>query len=84
MPVFICTKCFHIENTATSNYVTQVIMNKEQPLCHLCDPNFGDDEFSKIQKERSPRRPLDNEDFGHLEWFLNPEVLEKAKENLKF
>jgi len=37
MPLFKCTKCGVIENTATSNFW----ITKEPPLCSQCDPAIG-------------------------------------------
>lgn len=47
MPVFMCSKCGCIENTAVSNYWTRNMhhtgLNKPDnpPLCSECDPEIG-------------------------------------------
>ena len=44
MPIFRCTKCGCIENTACSNYWSQVTVHdgeKQEPLCSECDPEIG-------------------------------------------
>lgn len=37
MPIFRCSKCGRIENTALSNYWTR----SGEPLCSECDPEIG-------------------------------------------
>lgn len=46
MPVFRCSKCGVVENTATSHYWTRDFEKPEgappsPPLCSLCDPETG-------------------------------------------
>lgn len=46
MPLFMCTKCGSIDNTATSNYWhTQLrahdAKQEHKPLCSACDPEIG-------------------------------------------
>lgn len=38
MPLFVCSKCKVIENTALSGYWYR---GKKKPLCSQCDPKFG-------------------------------------------
>jgi len=40
MPLFQCTSCGCVENTACSNYFCSV-MDKIAPLCSECDPSIG-------------------------------------------
>jgi len=46
MPLFRCTKCGCVENTAVSNYWSQVYPikgeKKKEPLCSECDPEIGE------------------------------------------
>lgn len=47
MPLFRCSKCGCVENTAVSNYWTRTIRSikgekeKTPPLCSECDPEIG-------------------------------------------
>ena len=42
MPIFECSKCGCIENTAASNYVAQKYAKPPKPLlCSECDPEIG-------------------------------------------
>lgn len=41
MPLFICSQCGHIDNTATSHYWLDVLCDGKPPLCALCDPAIG-------------------------------------------
>lgn len=47
MPLFLCTKCGCIENTATSRYWTRrygdddLETGSDDPLCSECDPKIG-------------------------------------------
>lgn len=47
MPVFICSKCKCIENTATCRYW---VRGNEPPLCSECDPKI--DKWHGIFKKR--------------------------------
>lgn len=37
MPVFVCSKCLHVDNTGTSRFRTY-LSNNEPALCSKCDP----------------------------------------------
>ena len=39
MPLFKCSKCGCVENTACYNYWMRV--HKKEPLCSECDPEIG-------------------------------------------
>lgn len=41
MPVFLCSKCGVMDNTALTHYWWQVHEEKKPPLCSLCDPEIG-------------------------------------------
>lgn len=41
MPIFKCTKCGMVENTATSHYWWTVHQEKKPALCSVCDPEIG-------------------------------------------
>ena len=41
MPVFKCSKCGHVDNTALASYWWRVTHDKLPPLCSLCDPEIG-------------------------------------------
>jgi len=41
MPLFKCSKCGCVENTALSNYWTQYLIDKTKALCSDCDPEIG-------------------------------------------
>lgn len=46
MPLYRCTKCNIVENTALGGYWQQQMMaqragTKHEPLCSQCDPNIG-------------------------------------------
>jgi hypothetical protein len=41
MPLFACTQCGCVENTACCNYWTRTTMDKLPALCSECDPDIG-------------------------------------------
>lgn len=47
MPLFRCSKCGCVDNTAVTNYWTRTIVainkneEEEPPLCSECDPKIG-------------------------------------------
>lgn len=41
MPIFRCSKCGCIENTALCHYWWEVHEEKKPPLCSECDPTIG-------------------------------------------
>lgn len=51
MPLFKCTTCHHVENTALSNYWVAVHVDKSPALCSLCDPGIG------VWHDGFPRKP---------------------------
>jgi len=50
MPLFMCSKCKCVENTALTDYAYRIGMLKEEPLCSECSPitNKWHDEFEKM------------------------------------
>ena len=40
MPVFKCSNCGFVDNTACGNYWNTVFFDKKPPLCTLCDPKI--------------------------------------------
>ena len=66
MPLFRCTRCDVVENTALSNYwLTQLAAHKSaqphEPLCSQCDPDIGE------WHEEFPREAVS------AEWYENPQ-----------
>lgn len=63
MPLFECSKCHYVENTATSNYWIKVARDGQEPLCSVCDPDIGKwhGEF-----ERFPAKGMLIDQDGHL------------------
>ena len=41
MPLFECSKCHCVENTATANFWAEVLGDGKKPLCSECNPNIG-------------------------------------------
>src|SRR5687768_17340713 len=41
MPIFKCSQCGMVENTAVCNYWTDAVLEKKPPLCSECDPAIG-------------------------------------------
>lgn len=41
MPLFECSTCGALENTALSNYWSDVMHDKKPALCSECDPEIG-------------------------------------------
>ena len=41
MSIYRCSSCGCVENTAVSNYVQRVLLNKLPALCSECDPEIG-------------------------------------------
>ena len=58
MPLFVCSKCKTIENTALCRYWFRE--NKEKPLCSDCDP-----------KMRSWHNRFSKEKFDPKKWVKN-------------
>lgn len=52
MPVFVCSNCSMMENTATTDYWWWVTQDKKPPLCSECHP-----EIKKWHGE-FPRSPM--------------------------
>lgn len=46
MPVFVCSRCKHLENTATSRYV-ELVMTGADPLCSECDSGSWHGKFER-------------------------------------
>ena len=47
MPLFQCSRCGCVENTAVSNYWAQVYMYRQKPLCVECKSGKWHDLFPK-------------------------------------
>ena len=92
MPIFECSKCHCVENTACSNYWTQVHPMEgeeaQEPLCSACDP-----EISKWHGmfDRTPAKGFilmsdgflySKEEFesGQLAWRMEHQGLTKVRE----
>ncbi len=41
MPLFECSKCHVVDNTAMGNFWVDVMMDKKPALCTECDPDIG-------------------------------------------
>ena len=41
MPLFECSKCRVVENTAASNFWVDSLMHGKPALCSECDPQIG-------------------------------------------
>jgi hypothetical protein len=41
MPCFKCSQCGCVQNTALCHYWIKVHLQKNPPLCSLCDPDIG-------------------------------------------
>lgn len=41
MPLFACSKCQCVENSALCNYWAARVPHKEPPLCSECDPKIN-------------------------------------------
>ena len=74
MPIFQCSKCGCVENTALSNY--WVTTNKDEALCSECDPLIGRWHGS-FEKQLATGLKLGNDGFlyhpdevtsGSLDW----------------
>lgn len=50
MPLYECSKCHAVENTAMANYWWKVQHEKQPALCSECDPDIGKwhGEFPKL------------------------------------
>lgn len=60
MPIFQCSKCGCVENTALCNYWWGVVHDKKPPLCSECDPEIGK-WHGKFEKKSAKGMLLDNE-----------------------
>jgi len=47
MPLFTCSQCENIDNTATSDYFIQVYVKKQKPLCFRCLYNKWHNHFQE-------------------------------------
>lgn len=65
MPIFECSQCKCIENTATSNYWWDVAQEKKPALCSECDPAIGKwhGEFEKRLVADFPNLKADADGF---------------------
>lgn len=74
MPLFVCSKCNCIENTALCGYwfrkkeyddKTNKIIKEEPPLCSHCDPKFkGHNRFPREKFDPKKWKPAEyNSDF---------------------
>lgn len=76
MPVFECTKCGCIENTACSNYwihtfkpANKGLLGKDEitdPLCSECDPDIGK-WHNKFPKMKVDWEKLEKNESGFLQ-----------------
>ncbi len=41
MPLFECSKCHCVENTAVTGFWCRTMLEKQPPLCSECDPEIG-------------------------------------------
>ena len=41
MPLFECSKCSTVDNTALGNFWSHAIMDRKPALCTACDPTIG-------------------------------------------
>lgn len=70
MPLFCCSKCGRVENTASSLY--WVRDRAEPPLCSACDPKIGK-WHGLFEKEPADNRYVEGEDgFLYLPSELAP------------
>lgn len=53
MPLFECSQCHTVDNTATANYWARVHMDQKPALCSACDPDLG------TWHDRFPRTTLE-------------------------
>lgn len=84
MPVFKCSKCGMMENTATSHYWTRDFdrtaggaKNPSPPLCSLCDPEIGK------WHDRFPREPVPPDHVEGPDGFIHHKDDEYLKRLLK-
>ena len=54
MPLFECSKCHCVENTALSNYAWNHLHDGLPPLCSECDPEIGK-WHGQFTNERAPK-----------------------------
>ena len=75
MPLFACRACGCIENTALSNYWSDVQLEEKPPLCSACDPDINEwhGEFS-----RRPASGMLVDQDGHL-WERNESIPKHCK-----
>ena len=71
MPVFECTNCHAVENTALSEYWRQVHMEKKPPLCSECNPAIGV-WHGKFEKKTPQEAGLVPDEWGGDKSFLSP------------
>lgn len=64
MPLFKCSKCGCVDNTATGNFWT-ARYTKKQPLCCKCDPKIGK-WHGRFKRENADGKYVENKD-GFLE-----------------
>lgn len=62
MPLFICSECECVDNTALGNFWSRQI-NKQPPLCAECDPGIGKwhDAFDKVKATDEERAQVDSQ-----------------------
>lgn len=72
MPLFRCSQCGCVENTATSRYWVATGLDDEAPLCSECDPKIGE-WHGKFDKTSADGKLLSSEGFlySRREWDSN-------------
>lgn len=63
MPLFKCSACGSMDNTALTNWAMRVGMHKLPPLCSACDPAIGEwhREFPRVVWDEKIHGPHDIE-----------------------
>ena len=81
MPIFECSKCGCIENTACSRY--WIREKTEPPLCSECDPKIGK-WHNRWPKESAKGYFLGNDGYLYHKNDVNSDKLDWRKQNQGF
>jgi uncharacterized CHY-type Zn-finger protein len=62
MPLYECTRCHAVENTALTNFWMETQFHKKPALCSACDPEIGEwhGQFPKLTVEEYRKQHPDS------------------------
>lgn len=74
MPLFTCSKCETIENTALADYWIQVYAKKQKPICHKCKTGKW---HNKFQQKKATIEEILKGDIIYFEHFKDAHIVKE-------